>query len=75
MEILVYVVPCVVALLIVLVICMIRVAIQAWGSRPVRVVLSKANRERPASTVQLGPYVEYTSKQFPQHLDSFRNEH
>lgn len=44
------------------------VAYQAKGSRPVIMELSQANTEISAKTVNLGPYVEHISRQFPKTL-------
>ena len=41
------------------------IAYQAKGSRPVIMELSQANTEKSAKTVELKPYMETISKQFP----------
>jgi len=41
------------------------IAHRAWGSRPVEVELIPSNDSKPADKVNLEPYLDIISKQFP----------
>ena len=53
---------------LVILVYVIVVAYKARGSRPVIMELSQANTDISAKTVNLGPYIEHISRQFPKTL-------
>ena len=46
------------------------IAYRAWGSRPVNIELIPSNKSKSAAEVNLEPYLDIISKQFPKVLDS-----